>query len=75
MNNLALFLASLLSLAPEDKEIDLLQRDGLDRWEAFGKAEWKVTDGILEGGQGGDPKRSGVLVTKETFLNFDLRFE
>ena len=75
MNNLALFLAFLLPLAPGDKKIDLLKGDGLDQWEAFGKAEWKVNDGILEGGQGGDPKRSGVLVTKDTFLNFDLDFE
>jgi len=75
MNNLGFFLVFLLSLAPADKKIDLLQGHGLDRWEAFGKAEWKVTEGILEGGQGGDPKRSGVLVTKETFLNFDLEFE
>jgi len=75
MNNLALFLAFLLPLAPGDKKIDLLKGDVLDQWEAFGKAEWKVNDGVLEGGQGGDPKRSGVLVTKDTFLNFDLRFE
>ncbi len=70
MNNLALFLAFLLPLAPGDKKIDLLKGDGLDQWEAFGKAEWKVTDGVLEGGQGGDPKRSGVLVTKGHLSEF-----
>ena len=75
MNNLALFLAFLLPLAPGGKKIDLLKGDELDQWEAFGKAEWKVTDGVLEGGQDGDPKRSGVLATKETFLDFDLTFE
>ena len=75
MNNLAVFLAFLLPLAPGDKKIDLLKGDGLDQWEAFGKAEWKVTEGVLEGGQDGDPKRSGVLATKEIFLNFDLEFE
>ena len=26
-------------------------------------------------GAGGDPKRSGILATKETFLDFDLTFE
>ena len=75
MNNFALFLAFLLPLAPGGKKIDLLKGDELDQWEAFGKAEWKVTDGVLVGGQDGDPKRSGVLVTKETFLDFDLEFE
>ena len=75
MNNLALFLALLVPLATGGKKIDLLKGDGLGQWEAFGKAEWKVSDGVLEGGQDGDPKRSGVLATKETFLDFDLTFE
>jgi hypothetical protein len=75
MNNFALFLAFLLPLAPEGKKTNLLQGDGLGQWQAFGKAEWKVTDGVLEGGQDGNPKRSGVLATRETFLNFDLEFE
>jgi hypothetical protein len=75
MNNLTLFLAFLLPLAPGGKKIDLLKAGDLSQWEAFGKAEWKVKEGVLEGGQDGDPKRSGVLVTKETFLNFDLEFE
>jgi hypothetical protein len=75
MNNLTLFLAFLLPLAPGGKKIDLLKAGDLSQWEAFGKAAWKVTDGVLEGGQDGDPKRSGVLVTKETFLDFDLTFE
>jgi len=75
MNNLAVFLTLLAPLAAGGKVIDLLEGGALHQWEAFGKAEWKVNDGVLEGGQGGDPKRSGVLVTKDTFLNFDLRFE
>jgi hypothetical protein len=75
MNNLALFLALLAPLATGGKKIDLLKGDGLDQWEAFGKAQWKVSDGVLEGGQDGDPKRSGVLATKETFRDFDLEFE
>ena len=75
MNNLAVFLILLAPLPVTGKKIDLLKGDGLDQWEAFGKAEWKVTDGVLEGGQHGDPKRSGILATKETFLDFDLQFE
>ena len=75
MNNLGFFLAFLAPLAAGSQEIDLLEGGSLDRWEAFGKAEWKVIEGALEGGQDGDPKRSGILATMETFLNFDLRFE
>jgi hypothetical protein len=75
MNNLILFLAFLLPLAPGDKKTDLLKAGDLSQWEAFGKAQWKVTDGILEGGQNGDPTHSGVLVTKELYQDFDLGFE
>ena len=75
MNNLTLFLAFLLPLASWAEKTDLLKGDDLSQWESFGKAEWKVTKGVLLGGQDGDPKRSGVLATKETFLDFDLEFE
>ena len=75
MNKLALLLVLLVPHASGGKQIDLLKGDGIARWEAFGKAEWKVVDGVLEGGQDGDPKRSGILSTKETFLDFDLSFE
>jgi hypothetical protein len=75
VNKLALLLVLLVPHASGGKQIDLLKGDGLAQWEAFGKAEWKVIDGVLEGGQDGDPKRSGILATKETFLDFDLSFE
>ena len=75
MNNLGFFLALLAPLAVGGQEVDLLEGESLDQWDAFGKAEWKVKDGALEGGQDGDPKRSGILATKETFLDFDLTFE
>jgi len=75
VNNLAVLLVLLFPLVAGGKQIDLLKGDGLAQWEAFGKAEWKVLDGVLLGGQDGDPKRSGILATKETFLDFDLQFE
>jgi hypothetical protein len=75
VNKLALLLVLLVPHASGGKQIDLLKGDGLAQWEAFGKAEWKVIDGVLEGGQDGDPKRAGILATKETFLDFDLQFE
>ena len=75
MNNLLVFLLLLVPLVAGAEKIELLKGEGLSQWESFGKAEWKVTGGVLEGGQDGDPKRSGVLATKETFLDFDLEFE
>ena len=75
MNKLAVFLILLAPLPVAGKQIELLKGDGLAQWEAFGKAEWKVTDGVLEGGQDGDPRCAGILATKETFLDFDLQFE
>ena len=75
MNNLLVFLLLLVPLVAGAEKIELLKGEGLSQWESFGKAEWKVTGGVLSGGQDGDPKRSGVLATKQTFLDFDLTFE
>lgn len=75
MNNLLVFLLLLVPLAAGAEKIELLKGEGLSQWESFGKAEWKVTGGVLSSGQDGDPKRSGVLATKQTFLDFDLTFE
>jgi len=33
----------------------------LDNWTQNGSAKWIVKDGIIVGGQGGDPKRAGLL--------------
>ena len=33
----------------------------LSGWVPVGSAVWKVEDGVVVGGQDGDPKRSGVL--------------
>lgn len=54
---------------------DLFSGNDLNEWEALGSAEWRVEEGILVGGQDGDPKRSGVLSTKKAFQNFDLEME
>ena len=47
----------------------------LSQWEPTGKAEWRVEDGVIAGGQDGDPKRSGILVSKGSYKDFDLRLE
>src|SRR4051812_42836458 len=51
--------------------------DGRDltNWTQNGSARWTVKDGIIEGGQEGDPKRAGLLATKEKFKDFELELE
>lgn len=44
----------------------------LSGWGIVGSAVWRVEDGVLVGGQDGDPKRSGLLMTKEQFQDFEL---
>src|ERR1041385_5397679 len=44
----------------------------LDGWVPLGSAQWRVDEGIIVGGQDGDPKRSGLLTTKDSFKDFEL---
>ena len=47
----------------------------LTDWTQLGTARWSVTNGVIHGGQDGDPKRSGLLATKELFQDFELELE
>jgi len=47
----------------------------LTGWSPVGSAAWRVEDGVVVGGQDGDPKRSGVLATKEAYKDFELTLE
>ena len=49
--------------------------DNLTNWTQMGSARWSVTNGVIYGGQDGDPKRSGLLATKEQFQDFELELE
>ena len=53
----------------------LLHGHDLTNWTQLGTARWSVTNGVIHGGQDGDPKRSGVLATKEVFQDFELELE
>jgi hypothetical protein len=57
------------------KPITLFNGNDLSQWQAVGSARWQAKDGIIVGGQDGDPKRSGVLITRETFGDFELTLE
>jgi hypothetical protein len=54
---------------------DLFNGRDLDTWNQVGSAKWRVENGIIVGGQDGDPRRSGLLTTKEQFKDFELELE
>lgn len=54
---------------------ELFNGHDLAGWSPIGSATWRVEDGIIVGGQDGDPKRSGLLTTKEQFRDFALELD
>ena len=60
---------------PEAGWKDLFNGKDLDGWVTKGSAVWRVEDGVIAGGQDGDPKRSGVLITKGEYKDFELALE
>jgi hypothetical protein len=53
----------------------LCHHDHLTNWTQMGSTQWTVTNGVIHGGQQGDPKRSGLLATKDQFQDFELELE
>ena len=67
--------AARMLVAGETKVESLFDGTTLEGWTSVGSAEWRAEDGVLVGGQDGDPKRSGLIHTKDTFKDFDLHLE
>lgn len=53
----------------------LFDGESLSGWQAVGSAKWRVEDGMILGGQDGDPSRSGILMTEKSFQDFELELE
>jgi len=72
-----LAIARVLSGAESSRQDwrDLFNGRDLTNWTQLGSAEWKVKDAEIHGGQDGDPKRGGLLATKEQFQDFELELE
>ena len=47
----------------------------LNLWKQVGSAEWRLEEGVIHGGQDGDPRRSGRLATVARFADFELELE
>src|SRR6188474_3014101 len=79
---LLLLLAACVSSSPAaDKPTSagewrtLFDGKTLDHFTPVGSAQWRVEDGVIVGGQDGDPKRSGLLTTKDSFKDFEIELE
>jgi len=71
-------LASCTAAGPEAPEAgwkSLFNGKDLQGWDTRGSAVWRVEDGVIAGGQDGDPRKSGVLITKDEFKDFELALE
>ena len=69
----------LVSMGSDPKPADgwrpLFNGKDLSNWTQVGSAKWRVEDGVIVGGQDGDPKRSGLLETKEQFKDLEIELE
>ena len=70
---IALMLAG--AAAAESGWQELFNGKDLENFQQVGSAKWRAEDGVILGGQDGDPKRSGLLATKEQFKDFELELE
>ena len=75
---LLLLLTACSSGAPESSEAGwkpLFNGKNLEGWDTRGSAVWRVEDGVIAGGQDGDAKRAGVLITKGEYKDFELALD
>jgi len=75
---LLLVVAVSCSAPPTDAEAgwkSLFNGKDLSGWVPIGSAIWKVQDGVVVGGQEGDPRRSGVLASTGAYRDFELSLE
>lgn len=68
-------LFSLGSVPVMAQKIALFDGKSLDGWQAVGSARWRVEDGVIVGGQDGDPKKRGILMTRKSYKDFELELE
>ena len=72
------FLMACSASSPESPEAGwtpLFNGKDLEGWDTRGSAVWRVEDGVIAGGQDGDPKRAGVLITKGAYKDFELALD
>ena len=53
----------------------LFNGEDLTGWTVVGSAVWRAESGVIHGGQDGDPSRWGLIMTQESFQDFDLNLQ
>jgi hypothetical protein len=73
----ALLIASAFAqeTAKSDDWRPLFNGRDLDKWNQIGTAKWRIEDGVIVGGQDGDPKRAGLLASRDQFQDFELELD
>ena len=64
-----------VAAAAAGEKIVMFDGKSLEGWITVGSAQWRVEDGVIAGGQDGEPKQSGLLMSKRAFKDFDLELE
>jgi hypothetical protein len=80
MKTAPIALALLLSCSAAQEPAEegwkpLFNGKNLEGWVTKGSAVWRVEDGVIAGGQDGDPKKSGVLITQGEYKDFELALD
>ncbi len=70
-----LLVFALVTITVGNAEEAIFNGKDLSNWTTKGKAAWKVENGEIHGGQDGDPKRAGMLISEATYQDFELTFE
>ena len=72
---LTLLVAAAVTQAPNATWRPLFNGTDLSGFTTTGTAVWKVEDGVIVGGQDGDFRRRGNLVTRDEFKDFELELD
>ncbi|MDD8043083.1 MAG: DUF1080 domain-containing protein, partial [Verrucomicrobiota bacterium] len=54
---------------------NLFDGSSLNEWETIGSAVWRIEDGVMVGTQDGDPARSGLIMSRRQFQDFELELD
>ncbi|MPZ19302.1 MAG: DUF1080 domain-containing protein [Luteitalea sp.] len=66
---------TLAAQTPASSWRSLFNGKDLTGFTTTGTATWKVEDGVISGGQFGDPSKRGALVTVDEFQDFELELD
>ncbi len=69
----SLFVASCTSTTKIDVWQPLFNGENLENWDTLPGGTWTVENGVIIGKQSPDEKRHGMLVSKESYTDFEVK--